>query len=176
MVKPLCTALQGQEDFALCFDNHVVMVTAGNRTFIFPEVAGEYFNYRHILDFVQPDKFAKVDAQSLLNAIRFSIVSCKDGKEFRSKLLFNGSEQQMTIRTKSATAHSDTDIGIEYAGEDLAITFDIRSLQDIVNFCIESGADDLEIALMAPGRVAAVRPLNGNDEYYGLITPARTVD
>ena len=174
-VKPLCSVLQGQEQFSLSVEKHVVMVSTENSTFIFPETDGKYIEWRRIIDSVSSDKFAKADAKGLLDVLRFSFVSGKNGESFLARLFFDSKNQTLSISSRGVTTESKASIGIDYTGEDIDISFDIRVVQDVANFCAASGTDDIEISLSAPMRLAQLRPLDGNDDYLAFITPVRTL-
>ena len=174
-IKPLCSVLQGQDTFSFYIEKYVVKVVTEERTFIFPEVAGKYVEWQRVLNSSKHDKFAKATIPSLSDAIRFSGVSGKNGETFLANLHFSKADQTLSISSRGVISDSKAEIGIDYSGDDLDIAFDIRVLQEAVNFCAATGADDVEIAMSGPASIASVRPIDVNDNALALIMPVRTV-
>ena len=174
-IKPLCSVLQGQDDFAVYMDGYVVMIEAGTRTFIFPQVAGKYVEWQRVLSSSKQDKFARANIKALSDVIRFAGVSGKNGETFLASLHFDNEKQTMTISSRGVVSDSKADLSIDYTGDDIDIAFDVRVLQDAVNFCASTGAEDIEIAMSLPSYTAAIRPICGTDDCLAVIAPVRTL-
>ena len=173
VIKPLCSVLAKSETFALTMANHVVRIDTDDRTFIFPELVGNYIEWRNILKRINHDKFAKADIKGLADAIRFSGVSGKNGEMFLANLHFSSKNQTLAIVSRGIISDSTAEIGVDYSGDDVDIAFDVRVLQEAVSFCAEVGAEDVEIGLSAPASIASVRPLTGNDSRVAYVMPVR---
>lgn len=173
VIKPLCSVLAKSETFALTMANHVVRIDTDDRTFIFPELVGNYIEWRNILKRINHDKFAKADIKGLADAIRFSGVSGKNGETFLASLHFSSKNQTLAIVSRGIISDSTAEIGVDYSGDDVDIAFDVRVLQEAVAFCAEVGAEDVEIGLSAPASIASVRPLTGNDSRVAYVMPVR---
>lgn len=174
VIKSLCSVLQGQETLSCTIQNHVVMVEAGTKKFIFPEVAGTYVEWERVLTNVKQDKFARAKIKSLSDAIRFSGVSGKNGETFLALLHFDNDAQKMTISSRGVISDSKAEVPIDYTGDSIDIAFDVRVLQDAVTFCASTGAEDVEISMSLPTFTASVRPIGSSDECIAAIAPVRT--
>ena len=174
VIKPLCAVLQGQDRFSVSLDGYVVCVEAGTRTFIFPQVAGNYVEWEKVLTNVKQDKFARADVSALTDAIRFSGVSGKNGETFLALLHFSNTDQTLTISSRGIISDSKAVIRIDYSGEDIDIAFDVRVLQDAVTFCASTGAEDVEIGMSLPSYTASIRPIGNTDDCLSVIAPVRT--
>lgn len=176
VIKPLCSALRGADEFSMAIDNFVVCVTAGNNKFIFPQVVGKYIDWRRIFDHCELNKFARADVTALSNAIRFSGVSAKSGETYLTTLTFDGKKQTLGIASRGAISNANADIGIDYNGEDTVMSFDVRVLQDVINFCASTGAEDIEFEMANPGYPAIIKPI-GDDipDCMAMASPVRTL-
>lgn len=173
VIKPLCSVLSKSETFALTMANHVVRIDTDDRTFIFPDLVGNYIEWRNILKRINHDKFAKADIKGLADAIRFSGVSGKNGETFLANLHFSSKNQTLAIVSRGIISDSTAEIGVDYSGDDVDIAFDVRVIQEAVAFCAEVGAEDVEIGLSATASIASVRPLTGNDSRVAYVMPVR---
>lgn len=176
VIKPLCSALRGADEFSMSVDNFVVCVIAGNNKFIFPQVVGKYIDWRRIFDHCNPDKFARADVTALSNAIRFSGVSAKSGETYLTTLTFDGKKQSLALASRGVISNANADIGIDYNGEDTTMSFDVRVLQDVINFCASTGAEDIEFEMANPGYPAIIKPI-GDDvpDCMTMASPVRTI-
>lgn len=174
VIKPICSVLQGQDSFSVSTEGYVVCIKSGDRTFIFPQVAGKYVEWQRVLSNVKQDKFAKADISALSDAIRFSGVSGKNGETYLALLHFSGEEQSLVISSRGVISDSKAEISVDYTGEDIDIAFDVRVLQEVVNFCASTGASDIEIGMSQPSFTATVRPVCDSDNCLAVIAPVRT--
>lgn len=174
VIKPLCSVLQGQESFSCMIENHVVMIETETRTFVFPEVAGTYVEWERVLTNVKQDKFARANIKALSDAIRFSGVSGKNGETFLALLHFDKDAQKMTMSSRGVISDSKAEIPVEYNGESIDIAFDVRVLQDAVNFCASTGAEDVEIGMSLPAYTASVKPVGCSADCIAAVAPVRT--
>ena len=176
VIKPLCSALRGSDEFSMAIDNYVVCVTAGDNKFIFPQVVGNYVDWRLIFNRMNHDKFARADVTALSNAIRFSGVSAKSGETYLTTLAFDGSKQSLGISSRGVISNANADIGIDYNGEDIKMSFDVRVLQDVINFCSATGAEDIEFGMTNAGLPATIRPIGDNiADCMTMASPVRTL-
>ena len=176
VIKPLCSALRGADEFSMSVDNFVVCVTAGNNKFIFPQVVGKYIDWRLIFSRMNPDKFARADVTALSNAIRFSGVSAKSSETYLTTLAFDGSKQSLGISSRGVISNANADIGIDYNGEDIKMSFDVRVLHDVINFCSATGAEDIEFGISNPSTPAIIRPIGeGIADVMTMASPVRTL-
>lgn len=174
-VKPLCSVLQGQESLSLAIDKFTVCVTAGDRTFIFPQKAGTYIDWKNgIVNKLHYDKVARIDVKGFANIVRFSNVSSKTNKNLLVTLTYDEEQQSVYIASRGAVTEVDAATGIDYNGETLSISFNINYLQRVIDFFSDLGFEDMEVSMSGSTSIAMYHPVGGNSSGdFVMICPVR---
>ena len=180
VIKPVCTVLRKADEFSLFVDNHMVCVTAGNSKLIFPQVVGKYIDWKGVVSHCVPNRFARADTTALANAIRFSGVSSKSEKKNSTAhlvtLTFDEGKQTLSIDSRGVVSSANVSVGIDYNGEDTRMSFDVQVLQDVINFCSATGAEDIEFGISNPSTPTIIRPIGeGIADVMTMASPVRTL-